>query len=214
LKSSILTVAGIGSSLVSLLPAQSPDQLDVIVVEATAPNKPSLTVPTPEVSRADLEKTPGGVEVVDSERYLTGRASTVADTFALSAGVFAQPRFGSDEARLSIRGSGLQRTFHGRGIRVLQDGVPLNLADGGFDFQALDPLSASYINVWRGGNALAYGSSTLGGAMDYISHTGLTSPGYSARRRMVSAITPTRIASGSSPISGGRWRTMWKPASI
>ena len=154
-----------------------------MVVEATAQKKssPSLTVPTPEDSRADLEKTPGGVEVIDAERYLTGRASTVADTFALSAGVFAQPRFGSDEARLSIRGSGLQRTFHGRGIRVLQDGVPLNLADGGFDFQALDPLSASYINVWRGGNALAYGSSTLGGAIDYVSHTGLTSPGYSAR---------------------------------
>jgi iron complex outermembrane receptor protein len=203
LKSSILTVAGIGSSLVSLLPAQSPDQLDVIVVEATAPNKPSLTVPTPEVSRADLEKTPGGVEVVDSERYLTGRASTVADTFALSAGVFAQPRFGSDEARLSIRGSGLQRTFHGRGIRVLQDGVPLNLADGGFDFQALDPLSASYINVWRGGNALAYGSSTLGGAMDYISHTGLTSPGYSARLEAGSfGYLRTRLAGGFSEGSG------------
>jgi iron complex outermembrane receptor protein len=181
LKASILTVAGIGGSFVSLLHAQSPDKLDTMVVEAASQKKASLTVPTPEVSRADLEKTPGGVEVIDAERYLTGRASTVADTFALSAGVFAQPRFGSDEARLSIRGSGLQRTFHGRGIRVLQDGVPLNLADDGFDFQALDPLSASYINVWRGGNALAYGSSTLGGAIDYVSHTGLTSPGYSAR---------------------------------
>jgi iron complex outermembrane receptor protein len=162
-----------------------PQELDAMVVEANgSPNKkesPSLTVPTVKDSRADLEKTPGGVEVIDAERYLTGRASTVADTFALSAGVFAQPRFGSDEARLSIRGSGLQRTFHGRGLRVLQDGVPLNLADGGFDFQALDPLSASYINVWRGGNALAYGSSALGGAIDYVSRTGLTDPGFSAR---------------------------------
>ncbi|MCW1922605.1 TonB-dependent receptor [Luteolibacter arcticus] len=201
MKTSILTVAGIGGSLVSLLHAQSqsPDQLDAMVVEATVANKPSLTVPTPEISRADLEKTPGGVEVVDAERYLTGRASTVADTFALSAGVFAQPRFGSDEARLSIRGSGLQRTFHGRGIRVLQDGVPLNLADGGFDFQALDPLSASYINVWRGGNALAYGSSTLGGAIDYVSHTGLTSPGYSARLEAGSfGYLRARFASGFS----------------
>jgi iron complex outermembrane receptor protein len=179
--STILTVAGLGGSLVSVLHAEAPELLDPLVVEASADKKPSLTVPTPEASRADLEMTPGGVEVVDAERYLAGRASTVADTFALSAGVFAQPRFGSDEARLSIRGSGLQRTFHGRGLRVLQDGVPLNLADGGFDFQALDPLSASYINVWRGGNALAYGSSTLGGAIDYVSHTGLTSPGASAR---------------------------------
>ena len=123
MKASILTVAGIGGSLVSHLHAQEPDKLDPMVVEASAEKKsPSLTVPTPELSRADLEKTPGGVEVIDAERYLTGRASTVADTFALSAGVFAQPRFGSDEARLSIRGSGLQRTFHGRGIRMLCSG--------------------------------------------------------------------------------------------
>lgn len=179
--STVLAVAGIGGALVSLLHAESPEHLDPLVVEAAEEKKPSLTVSTPEVSRADVETTPGGVEVIDAERYLTGRASTVADTFALSAGVFAQPRFGSDEARLSVRGSGLQRTFHGRGLRVLQDGVPLNLADGAFDFQALDPLSASYINVWRGGNSLAYGSSTLGGAIDYVSHTGLTLPGYSAR---------------------------------
>src|SRR5687767_5475751 len=127
-------------------------------VEVTAPH-PSLTVSTIDAARADLARTPGGTETVDADRYLTGRASTLADTFFLSPGVVAQSRFGSDEARLSIRGSGLQRTFHGRGIRVLQDGVPLNLADGGFDMQALEPSASRYINVWRGGNALAYGSS-------------------------------------------------------
>jgi iron complex outermembrane receptor protein len=141
----------------------------------------SLTTPSVASARADLARTPGGTEVVDSARYLTGRASTLADTFFLSPGVFAQPRFGSDEARFSIRGSGLQRTFHGRGLRVLQDGVPLNLADGSFDMQALEPTAAAYINVWRGGNALAYGGSTLGGAIDYVSRTGRNSPGGLAR---------------------------------
>ncbi|MES2996259.1 MAG: TonB-dependent receptor [Verrucomicrobiota bacterium] len=132
-------------------------------------------------SRAELANTPGGTEVVAAERYLTGRASTLADTFALSAGVVAQPRFGSDEARISIRGSGLQRTFHGRGILVLQDGMPINLADGGFDMQSLDPAAASHIHVWRGANALVHGSSTLGGAIEYISPTGRTAPGGFAR---------------------------------
>lgn len=75
----------------------------------------------------------------------------------------------------------MQRTFHGRGIRVLQDGVPLNLADGGFDMQSIEPTATAYINVWRGGNALAYGSSTLGGAIDYVSRNGRNSPGGSAR---------------------------------
>lgn len=178
--------------------ALAQQELETLTVQAQR-DKTSRTVPTAEESRQDLARTPGGVEVVDSERFLRGRASTVADTFALSAGVFAQPRFGSDEARLSIRGSGLQRTFHGRGIRVLQDGIPLNLADGGFDFQAIDPLSSAYINIWRGSNALAYGSSTLGGAIDYVSNTGLTAPGYSARFEAGSYdYLRTRVAAGLS----------------
>jgi iron complex outermembrane receptor protein len=149
-------------------------------LEVTA-SRASLTSPSLEAARADLALTPGGTEVVAADRYLQGRASTVADTFALSPGVVAQSRFGSDEARLSIRGSGIQRTFHGRGIRVLQDGVPINLADGGFDMQSLEPTAADRINVWRGSNALAYGSSTLGGAIDYVSRTGRTTPGGFAR---------------------------------
>ncbi|WP_193214387.1 TonB-dependent receptor family protein [Luteolibacter marinus] len=176
-QTSICIAAGLGGFPVA--PAQSPELLDPMVVDAGSSG--SLTVTSSTTRREELEKTPGGVEVVDAERYLTGRSSTVADTFALSAGVFAQPRFGSDEARLSIRGSGLQRTFHGRGLWLMQDGVPLNLADGGFDFQAIDPLSTDSINIWRGSNALPFGSSTLGGAIGYVSHTGVSSPGYSAR---------------------------------
>jgi iron complex outermembrane receptor protein len=156
------------------------DQLENLVVEAQR-GDPSKIVPSAATSRAELAKTPGGTEVIEANRFLRGRASTMADTFALSPGVVAQPRFGSDEARLSIRGSGLQRTFHGRGIRVMQDGVPLNLADGGFDMQAVDPLATEYLNVWRGSNALSLGSSTLGGAIDYISSTGLSAPGSSLR---------------------------------
>jgi len=73
---------------------------------------------------------------------------------------------------VSIRGSGLQRTFHGRGLKLMQDGVPLNLADGSFDFQAIEPLSARYVEVWRGANALQYGAATLGGAINFVSPNG------------------------------------------
>jgi len=151
------------------------DQLDELILDAV--ESPSITTPSAAASREALAKTPGGTEVIDAEQILQGRASTLADTFALSPGVFAQSRFGADEARLSIRGSGLQRTFHGRGIRVLQDGIPINLADGGFDMQSLEPTATSHIRVWRGANALAYGSSTLGGAIEYVSRDGRNHPG-------------------------------------
>jgi iron complex outermembrane receptor protein len=165
--------------LSSSIALAAPETLDETIVKANT--SPTLTQPTLEQDRLDLAKIPGGTETIDAERFLTGRTSTFADTFALSPGVVAQSRFGSDEARISIRGSGLQRTFHGRGIRVMQDGIPLNLADGGFDMQAIDPLAASHINIWRGGNALSRGSTTLGGAIDYLSNTGHTAPGYLAR---------------------------------
>jgi iron complex outermembrane receptor protein len=151
-------------------PAASPP-VQLTAVDVTANPEKSLTVPSLLDARDALGRTPGGIEVVDRERFARGRASTLEDTFFLSAGVVAQSRFGSDEARLSIRGSGLQRTFHGRGVRMLQDGIPVNLADGSFDMQALEPLAANYITVWRGANALALGASTLGGAIDYISRT-------------------------------------------
>ncbi|MDH4653383.1 Plug domain-containing protein [Pseudomonas sp. JG-B] len=66
------------------------------------------------------------------------------------------PRFGAEEARLSIRGSGLQRTFHGRGLLLMQDGAPVNLADGSFDFQTIEPLTTDHIEVLRGANAWRY----------------------------------------------------------
>lgn len=160
-------------------PAGSVTVLDKFAVTVERPA--SLTVPSLTAARTDLALAPGATGVVDAESYLRGRASTLADTFALAAGVVAQSRFGSDEARLSIRGSGLQRTFHGRGLRVLQDGVPINLADGSFDMQAIEPLSAAYIAVWRGGNAPATGASTLGGVIDYVSRTGGEAPSLLAR---------------------------------
>ncbi len=127
---------------------------------------------------------PGGVAIVDAEDYKRGRATNLKDALDYAPGVFVQPRFGSEESRLSIRGSGIQRTFHGRGLKLMQDGVPLNLADGGFDFQAIEPLAAQYIEVYRGANALEYGSTTLGGAINFVSHTGHTG---------ISAASPLRI---------------------
>lgn len=139
-----------------------------VVGEAVRPS----TVEDLEQARARLDLRAGGTGVVDGQSYRGGRVSTLADALGYAAGVFIQPRFGAEEARLSIRGSGIQRTFHGRGIDLLQDGSPLNLADGGVDFQAVEPLSARHIEIYRGANALEYGAATLGGAINFVSPSG------------------------------------------
>lgn len=140
-----------------------------------------LTQPGLQTARARLNERAGGTAVVDGDSYRDRRASTLADALGFAPGVFIQPRFGAEEARMSIRGSGLQRTFHMRGIKLLQDGVPLNLADGGGDFQAVEPLSARYVEVYRGANALEYGAATLGGAINFVAPTGHDAAPWGAR---------------------------------
>lgn len=147
------------------------DQLPEVVVTADT-RRESLTTPSVATVKKELSTIPGGVNVIDAEDFKRGRASTLKDALDYAPGVFVQPRFGAEESRISIRGSGIQRTFHGRGLKLMQDGSPLNLADGGFDMQAVEPLSARYVEVFRGANALQYGSTTLGGAINFVSMTG------------------------------------------
>ncbi len=157
-----------------LTPAVQAETLQLGTIKIDAEQLSDPTAPTLAEKRAEYAKIPGGAEVVDSETYKTGRSSTPQDALGLATGVFIQPRFGAEESRLSIRGSGIQRTFHGRGLLLMQDGAPVNLADGSFDFQTLEPLATDYIEVLRGANAWRYGNATLGGAINFVSPTGKT----------------------------------------
>ncbi len=139
------------------------------------------TQPNIDEAKHAINKTAGGVTVVDMHAVREGRVSNFTDTLGLATGVLAQSRFGAEETRLSIRGSGLQRTFHGRGIKLMQDGIPVNQADGSFDFQAIEPMATRYIEVYRGANALRYGASNLGGAINFISPSGYDADTLNAR---------------------------------
>ena len=159
----------------ALAVSASPEQVTVTARRITP------TAPGEAVARAEVARVAGGASVVGRDEYANGRASTLQDVFALTPGVFVQPRFGAEEARLSIRGSGLQRTFHMRGINLLQDGVPITLADGSGDFQAVEPLALAYTEVLRGANALEYGGTTLGGSINFISPSGFDGAGVRPR---------------------------------
>lgn len=166
-----LVGAAVSCSLCGTALAQqaTPHPFDQITVSA---DRITPTAPGEDAARAEAARVPGGTDVVSASDYAHGRASTFSDVFAFSPGVFAQPRFGAEEARLSIRGSGLQRTFHMRGIYLMQDGVPITLADGSGDFQTVEPLALSYTEVRRGANALEYGGTTLGGSINFVSPSG------------------------------------------
>jgi iron complex outermembrane receptor protein len=154
---------------------QGNSQMPEVIVTAKE-SKDSITVQTPQLAEETIKNTPGGVDLISQDDYKSGRATMITDVLSYSPGVFAQQRdTGAQESRVSIRGSGLQRTFHLRGIKLLQDGIPINDADGSGDFYRVEPLATEYTEVYRGGNALRYGSTTLGGAINLVSPTGYDS---------------------------------------
>ncbi|OYW47042.1 MAG: ligand-gated channel protein [Sphingomonadales bacterium 32-68-7] len=129
-----------------------------------------------DAAEARAEATPGGTDVVTHADFADKTLVSLRDTLSFSPGVYTQPRFGQ-EVRISIRGSGLSRGFHMRGLTLLQDGVPINLADDNGDFQELEPIFFDHLEVYRGANALRFGSGTLGGAINGVTPTGRDAPG-------------------------------------
>ena len=132
---------------------------------AADPQSPDLVIVTGErlpEGAAEIISRPGGTDLVAASEYRDRAAVSLRDALAFSPGVYAQPRFGQ-EIRLSIRGSGISRGFHMRGLTLLLDGVPINLADDNGDFQELDPTVLDRLEVYRGANAFRFGGTTLGG---------------------------------------------------
>jgi iron complex outermembrane receptor protein len=127
-------------------------------------------------AQARASATAGGTDVVRHADYADKSLVSLRDTLAFSPGIYTQPRYGQ-EIRLSIRGSGLSRGFHMRGLTLLQDGVPINLADDNGDFQELEPIFFDHLEVFRGANALRLGAGTLGGAINGVTPTGRDAPG-------------------------------------
>ncbi len=125
-------------------------------------------------AKNEIEKTPGGIALIESGEIAQSPANTLKDVLAFTPGVLAQPRFGADESQFSIRGSGLRNNFHLRGVNVLIDGVPYQEPDGFSDFESLDLLATQRVEVWKGANALRFGGNSLGGAVNLVTESGET----------------------------------------
>ncbi len=159
--------------ILSASPALAEDAADQSAIIVTAS-------PIVEEAAARVQRTPGGVDVVAADEFQDKLAVSLRDALSFSPGVYTQPRFGQ-EVRISIRGSGLSRGYHMRGLTLLQDGIPINAADDNGDFQELDPQIFQHLEVYRGGNALRFGGSTLGGAINAVTPTGRSAPGAELR---------------------------------
>ncbi|BBK40097.1 TonB-dependent receptor [Allostella vacuolata] len=131
----------------------------------------SLTVPDTERATANIERTPGGVAVVPDTQFKSSPAQTIKDIVDYVPGIIVQPRYG-DDARVSIRGSGLSRNYGNRGLNMYMDGIPIIISDGLVDLFEVDPSAYRYVEIYKGANALRYGGNALGGAINFVTPTG------------------------------------------
>lgn len=122
--------------------------------------------------RAQQKLTPGAVAIVNGDSLTRRAVSNVADALRYVPGVMVNSNTGGDASILSIRGSNLTAlNYDNSGVLLLQDGLPVTTADGANHNRLVDPLTARDIVVAGGPNALSYGASQLGGAIDFISRT-------------------------------------------
>lgn len=129
-----------------------------------------------------LAEVPGGTSVVDSEEVAKGRTATLQDTLGYQPGVFVQSTGGNDAAKISIRGSGANTSpgYFREGIKFLFDGLPLT-GPGGTPYEFLNASGVNYTEILRGANAFQYGALTLGGAVNFVNHSGYSAPGLRVR---------------------------------
>lgn len=125
-----------------------------------------------EAAADQLREIPGASNLVDMDKVGQGRVASNQDVLAYQPGVFAQSA-GNDGIKLSIRGSGINRApgAHGSGVYMMFDGLPLT-GPGGTPYELFEPLWLSRAEVLRGANGFDQGSLALGGAINYVTHTG------------------------------------------
>ncbi|UHQ18779.1 TonB-dependent receptor [Lysobacter sp. KIS68-7] len=170
---------------ISVLRAATPCRLAMLSLCAIVPaqafaqeaNPQPTTLDTVEVVgindiQAEQALTPGAVSVVDGNTFYQRSVTNMADSLRYVPGVWSESATGGDDTFISSRGSNLDATdYDGNGIRLFQDGMPVTTADGNNHNREMDPMAARYAVVARGNNALTYGASTLGGAIDYLTPT-------------------------------------------
>ena len=158
--------------------AQNPgasDSTTLPEVEVTGTSGGTLTSPDIQAATEALRQTPGAVNIVTPKAYQQGRGAYVEDFLNYQPGLFIQSSQGSEDTKVSDRGSGIQADAVS-GLEVLLDGMAINQGDGEGFLQDIDLRDVKYAEVYRGADAMRYGGFTLGGAVNFVTMTGHDAP--------------------------------------
>jgi len=168
-------------------------------VTAPASSTPPPPAPAPAAPKIESEtrRTPGGASIVGVDKLIEGRTESFKDLFHNTPGVFVDDTNGGENVKISIRGSGIQ-SDDVLGIEFLLDGLPYNEGDGEALLEDFDLQSIKGAEVYRGSNALRYGATTLGGAINLLARTGYDADRIAGRFEMGSfGYYQTALSSGA-----------------
>lgn len=126
---------------------------------------------------------PGAETVVDAASWEGRRVGGLDEALEQTPGVHSFARGDSGGGVISMRGSDIATDGprNGRGIRAYQDGIPLGRTEAGITTSLIDLPTTHYVEVYRGANSLRYGAIATGGALNFVSRTGLNFDGQSVR---------------------------------
>ena len=159
-----LAVAAVLTVFAAGAPALHAQQTDT----ATTDNVPlyhleGITV-TVSRSREDINRLPYAVSLVSAPQiHGLDPAISLQESLAEIPGVLVDDRYNFALGnRISIRGFGARSQFGVRGVRIIQDGIPLTLPDGQAQLNNVDLAAAGRIEVIRGPAASLYGNASAG----------------------------------------------------
>ena len=153
------TTAGavLAAALSTAALAQESSVLPAVTVQSTRASAAMPLHGTVQKERERLAQVPGGTNLAEPQKE--ARLATLRDALDYQPGIVLQDFFGgTDQPRLGIRGSGIQSNPVNRGVLLLQDGLPLNEADGSFIIGLIEPRNAALVSERRGANATSPGA--------------------------------------------------------
>jgi iron complex outermembrane receptor protein len=152
-------VVVIGAALIVIRP-------QIVSAQDTTAALPTVRVTaTREGPRAPIEL-PYAVTITKPDSLAAVRRLGVDELlFAVPGVALANRQNPTQDPRVSIRGFGARSAFGVRGVRVLQDGVPVTLPDGQTPVDVLDLQGAHRVDVVRGSASSLYGNAA-GGVID------------------------------------------------
>lgn len=105
---------------------------------------------------------------VDKKELSYGKKVSAKDLLQDVPGLFLQNRYGGSDLRISLRGYGTRSNIGIRGIRILQDNIPVSEADGQTVADEIDFNSLGGVEVVKGNVSSLYANAP-GGVINFIS---------------------------------------------